>query len=128
MAETYIQYPVINHNGNEYEKEYTYWIFIGRIEADTPMLWPPDGKNWLTGKDPDLGKDWGQEEKAATEDEMVGWHYQLNGHKFKLQEMVKDREAWHAVVYRVAKSQMWISDWITTAESLCYTEEINTTL
>ena len=61
------------------------WIFIGRTdaEADTPILWPPDAKNWLLGKDPDAGKDWGQEEKGMTEDEMVGWHHRLNGHEFE---------------------------------------------
>ena len=59
------------------------WIFIGRtdVEAETPILWPPDGKNWLNGKDPDAGKDWRQEEKEMTEDEMGGWHHQLNGHE-----------------------------------------------
>ena len=53
------------------------WIFIGRTdaEAEAPVLWPPDGKNWLTGKDPDSGKDWRQEEKGTTEDEMIGWHH-----------------------------------------------------
>ena len=60
------------------------WVFIERtdIEAETPILWPPDAKGWLTGKDPDAGKDWGQEEKGTTEDEMVGWHYRLNGYEF----------------------------------------------
>ena len=60
------------------------WVFIGRIdvEAETPILWPPDEKSWLIGKDPDAGKDWGQEEKGTTEDEMVGWHHQLDGHGF----------------------------------------------
>ena len=55
------------------------WIFIGRTdaEAEAPILWPPDGKNWLIEKDPDAGKDWGQEEKETTEDEMVGWHHRL---------------------------------------------------
>ena len=59
-------------------------IFIGRTdtEAETPILWPPDAKNWLTGKDPDAGKDWRWEEKETTEDEMVGWHHRLNGHGF----------------------------------------------
>ena len=59
------------------------WIFIGRAdaEAETPILWPPDAKNWLVGKDPDAGKDWRQEEKGITEDEIVGWHYQLDGHE-----------------------------------------------
>ena len=61
-----------------------YWVFTGRtdVEAETSILWPPDVKNWLIGKDPDPGKDWRQEEKGKTEDEMVGWHHQLNGHKF----------------------------------------------
>ena len=61
------------------------WIFIGRTdaEAETPILWPPDAKNWLTGKDPDAGKDWRQEEKGMAEDEMIGWHHWLNGHKFE---------------------------------------------
>jgi len=61
------------------------WIFIGRTDAETetPILWPPDMKNWLFGKDPDAGKEWRQEEKGTTEDEMVGWHHQLDGHEFK---------------------------------------------
>ena len=61
------------------------WVFIGRsdVEAETPILWPPDAKSWLTGKDPEAGKDWGQEEKGMTEDEKVGWHHQLNGHEFE---------------------------------------------
>ena len=60
-------------------------IFIGRIdaEAETPILWPPDAKNRLIGKDPDAGKDWRQEEKGMTEDEMVGLHHQCNGHVFE---------------------------------------------
>ena len=61
------------------------WIFIWRTdtEAETPILWPPDVKNWLTGKDLDVGKDWRQEEKGTTENEMVGWHHRLNGHEFE---------------------------------------------
>ena len=61
------------------------WIFIRRTdaEADAPMLWPPDAKNWLIRKDPDAGNDWRQEEKGMTEDEMVGWHHWLNGHEFE---------------------------------------------
>ena len=61
------------------------WIFIGRtdVEAETPILCPPAVKSWLIGKDHDAGKDWWQEEKQATEDEMVGWHHQLNGHEFE---------------------------------------------
>ena len=58
------------------------WMFIGRTDVETPILWPPDVKSWLIWKDPDAGKDWGQEEKGTTEDEMVGWHHQLNGNEF----------------------------------------------
>ena len=60
------------------------WVFFGRTdaEAETPILWPPHAKSWLTGKDPDAGKDWRQEEKGMTEDEMVGWYYRLNGYEF----------------------------------------------
>ena len=60
------------------------WVFIGRtdVEAETPILWPPDAKDWLIWKDSDAGKDWRQEEKGTTEEEMVGWHHQLNGHEF----------------------------------------------
>ena len=60
------------------------WVFIGRtdVAAETPILWPPDAKSWLIGKDPDAGKDWGQEKKGTTEDEMAGWHHWLDGHEF----------------------------------------------
>ena len=59
------------------------WVFIGRtdVEAETPILWPPDLKNWLLGKDPDTGKDWRWEEKGTTEEEMVEWHHRLDGHE-----------------------------------------------
>ena len=60
------------------------WVFIGRTdaEAETPILWPPHAKSWLIGKDSDAGRDWGQEEKGKTEDEMAGWHHRLDGHEF----------------------------------------------
>ena len=65
-------------------EENQFWIIIGRTDAEakTPILWPPDAKNWLTGKDPDTGKDWRQEEKQTTEDEMDGWHHWLDAHEF----------------------------------------------
>ena len=61
------------------------WVFIGGTdaEAETQILWPPHVKNWLIGKDPDAGRDWGQEEKGTTEDEMAGWHHRLDGHEFE---------------------------------------------
>ena len=68
-----------------HHKGYQSWVFIGRTdaEAETPILWPPDAKNWLIGKDPGDGKDWRRDEKGMREDEMVGWHPQLNGHEFE---------------------------------------------
>ena len=70
---------LVNPEGNQS------WIFIGRTdaEAETPILWSPDAKNGLIGKDPDAGKDWRREEKGTTEDEMVGWYHRLDGHKFE---------------------------------------------
>ena len=68
------------------------WIFIGRTDAaaEAPILWPPDAKNWLIWKDPDAGKDWRQEEKGTTEDEMVGWHHQLDDYKFEITPQLGD--------------------------------------
>ena len=93
-------------------------IFIGRTdaEAEAPILWLQysDVKSRSIGKDPDAGKDWWQEEKGMTEDKMVGWHLWLNGHDLsKLQEIVKDREAWRAAAPGVAKSRTRLSDWTT---------------
>ena len=67
-----------------YSKGNQSWIFFGRTDAEAETLWPPDSKTWLIWKDPDAGKDWRQEEKGTTEDEMAGWHHQLNGHEFEL--------------------------------------------
>ena len=82
------------------------WIFIGRTDAETPILWPPDGKNWLTGKDPDAGKDWGQ--KGST-DQMVGWHHRLGGHELsELREPV-----WTGVVCCSPWGLRVGHDWVT---------------
>ena len=85
------------------------WVFIGRtdVEAEILILWPLDAKSWLIGKDPDAGKDWGQEEKGTTEGEMVGWHHRLNGDEFE--QALGDgegREAWRATVHEVTELDM----------------------
>ena len=88
-------------------------VFIGSTdaEAETPVPWPAHVKSRLIGKDPDAGRDWGQEEKGTTEDEMVGWYHRLNGHEFEKTPGVGDgREAWHAAIHGVAKNRTRLSD------------------
>ena len=77
------------------------WVFFGRTEAkpETPILWPPHAKSWLTGKDSDAGRDWGQEEKGMTEDEMAGWHHRLDGHEFEWTPGIGDGQGGLACCY-----------------------------
>ena len=106
----YKEIKPVNPKGNKS------WIIIERTDAESEasVLWPPDVKSWLIGKDPDTGKDWRQKEKGAAEDEMVRWHHRLNGHEFKqTQGDSGGQETWHAAVHGVTKSQKWIGDWIT---------------
>ena len=98
----------VNPKGNQSR------ILIGRTdaEAEAPILWPQDVKSRLIGKDPGAGKNWGREEKGTTEDEMVGWHLQLDGHECEQAlESVMDREAWHVAFHGVAKSRTGLNDW-----------------
>ena len=94
------------------------WVFIGGtdVEAETPILWPPDAKSWLIGKNPDVGKDWGLEEKGMTEDDRVGWHHRLDGHGFGWTLGVGDGQE------GLACCRSWIrKEWDTT-ERLIWTE------
>ena len=94
------------------------WVFIGwtDAEAETPILWPLDAKSWLIGKDPDAGKDWGQEKKGTTEDEMVGWHHRLDGHEFGWTPGVGDGQG------ELACCGLWGGKELETTEWLNWTE------
>ena len=104
-------------------KENQSWIFIGRTDADAeaPILWLPDGKSWLIGKDPDSGKDWGQEEKGVTKHEMVGWHHWLTRHEFQQAPGTGDEQGSLACCSPwVTKSQIGLSNWTTQHKFLHY--------
>ena len=98
----------VNAKGNQS------WIFFGRTDAEagTPTLWPPDMKRWLIGKDLDAGKDWGQEEKGTTEDEMAGWHHWPDGHEFDQAPGVGDGQ-WSLVCLQSMGSLRVGHDWMT---------------
>ena len=89
------------------------WVFFGRTNtnAETPILWPPHAKSWLIGKDSDTGRDWGQEEKGTTEDEMAGWYHWLDGHQFEWTPGVGDGQGGLVcAIHGVTKSRTWLSD------------------
>ena len=95
-------------------------IFFGRTDAkaEAPILWPDEAKSRLIRKDPDAGKDWGQEEKRPTEDEMVGWRHWLNGHEFEQTPVDSEgQERLAAAVHGITKSQTWLSNQTTTTDN-----------
>ena len=96
------------------------WIFIGGTDAEAPILWSANEKNWLMGKDPGAGKYWRQEEKGMTEDEMVGLHHRLVGHEFEQAQEIGDGKP-GILVHGVTKSRTWLSDW---TDSQDYVEQI----
>ena len=112
----------VNPKGNQS------WIFAGKTdaEAEAPIFWPPDVKNWLLRKDPDAGRDWGQEEKGTTEDELVGWHHQLDGHQF---EQASGDDEGQGSLARccpwVAKSWTWPNNWTTKRNIWVYFWTLN---
>ena len=113
----------VNPKGNQS------WIFIGRTDAEVeaPILWPPDAKKWLIRKDPDAGKDWRQEEKGMTEDEMVGWHHWLSGHESELAAGVDDGQGglaccspWGCKEFDTTEQLNWTELWLAWGDTSLY--------
>ena len=95
-----------------------FWVFIGRtdVEAETPILWPPDTKSWHIGKDPDAGRDWRQEEMRMTEDEIAGWHHCLGGHEFGWTEGVSDGQGGLACCGSWGRKESDTTEWLSWTE------------
>ena len=98
------------------------WIFTGGTDAETetPILWPPDVKNWLTRKDPDAGKEWRWEEKGMTEDEMIGWHHWLNGHEFEQAPGVGDGRGGLVYFSPWGHKELDTTEWLNWIEQFIY--------
>ena len=92
------------------------WIFMGRTDAEAPIFWPPDVKNWLIGKNPDAREDWRQQEKGTTENEMVGWHHRLDGHEFEQAPGVGDGQGGLACCSPWGHKEMGKTDWLHWSE------------
>ena len=106
-----------------------FWVFFGRndAKAETPVLWPPHAKSWLIGKDPDSGRDWGQEEKGTTEDEMAGWHHWLKGCEFEWTPGVGDGQGGLACYNLWGRKESDTTEWLNWTEvsiSFCVYERI----
>ena len=92
------------------------WIFIGKTDAEAPILWPPDSKNWLTGKDSNAGKEWRWEEKGTTEDEMAGWHHWLNRHEFEQAPGVGDGQGGLSCCSQWSRKELDMTEWLSWTE------------
>ena len=110
----------VNPKGNQS------WIFIWRTdaEAEAPILWPPDAKNWLIWKDPDAGKDWGQEEKGTKEDEMVGWHHRHKGHGFEQTLGDGEGKGSLACCSPWGRKELDMTEWLNNTISLCLSDKV----
>ena len=109
-----LRVPWTARRSNQYILKIQSWVCFGMtdVKAETPILCPPHAKSWLIGKDSDAGRDWGQEEKQTTEDEMAGWHHGLDGRESEWTLGVGDgQEAWCAAIHGVSKSRTQLSDW-----------------
>ena len=108
-----------------YPKGNQSWPLIGRIdaEAETPIVWPPDAKNWHIGKDPDAGKDWSQEEKGMTEDETVGWHHWLKGHEFEQAPGAGDGQGGLVCCSPWDHKELDTTEWLNWTEKLFWKEK-----
>ena len=92
------------------------WVFIGRTKVETPILWPSHANSWLIGKDPDAGRDWGQEKKGTTEDEMAGWHHQIDGHEFGWNPGVGDRHGGLGCCGSWGRKESDTNEWLNSTE------------
>ena len=103
------------------------WVFIERTdaEAETPILWPPDAKSWLIGKDPDAGRDWGQEEKGWIEDEMAGWHHRLDWHESEWTLGVGDGQGGLACYNSWGREESDMTEWLNWTECYCSLQSIS---
>ena len=101
-----------------HSKGHQSWVFIGRTdaEAETPILWPPHVKGWLIGKESDAGRDWGQEEKGTTEDEMAGWHHQLDGHEFEWTPGIGDGQGGLTCCNSWGRKESDTTEWLNWTE------------
>ena len=100
------------------------WVFIGRteVEAETPIHWPPHAKSWLIGKDSDAGRDWGQEKKGTTENEMDGWHHRLDAHEFGWTPGVGDGQGGLACCNPWGQKESDTTEWLNWTEMIKYLE------